>query len=74
MNQEIFETLFEAKVLVNRWKIEYNTIRPLNSLNYRPPSPEAIKLEWLENVLPSLNNWNNLSGTTYKVRSMGEYA
>ena len=43
LNREIFDTLFEAKVLVDRWKQEYNTVRPHSSLNYRPPAPEAIK-------------------------------
>ena len=45
LNREIFETLLEAKVLVGRWKTEYNTIRPHSSLNYQPPAPEALKLE-----------------------------
>jgi len=45
LNREIFDTLFEAKVLVDRWKQEYNTVRPHSSLNYRPPAPEAIKPE-----------------------------
>ena len=51
LNQEIFETLFEAKVPVGKWKTEYNTVRPHSSLNYRPPAPEAIKLECLENAV-----------------------
>jgi len=42
LNLEIFDTLFEAKVLAERWRREYNTFRPHSSLNYRPPSPEAI--------------------------------
>jgi transposase InsO family protein len=41
LNREIFDTLFEAKVLVNRWRREYNTIRPHSSLGYKPPVPEA---------------------------------
>lgn len=42
LDREIFDTVFEARVLVDRWKIEYNTVRPHSSLNYRPPAPEAI--------------------------------
>ncbi|MDP2943086.1 MAG: IS3 family transposase [Candidatus Omnitrophota bacterium] len=42
LNRELFDTLFEAKVLANRWKREYNTVRPHSSLGYRPPAPEAI--------------------------------
>jgi transposase InsO family protein len=42
LNREIFDTVFEAKVLADRWKREYNTVRPHSSLQYRPPAPEAI--------------------------------
>ncbi len=31
LNVEIFDTLFEAKVLVERWRREYNTLRPQSS-------------------------------------------
>ena len=41
LNREIFDTLFETKVLVDRWRKEYNTIRPHSSLGYKPPAPEA---------------------------------
>jgi transposase InsO family protein len=43
LNVEIFDTLFEAKVLVEGWRREYNTLRPHSSLGYRPPAPEAIE-------------------------------
>ena len=42
LNGEIFDTLLEAKVLIERWRREYNTIRPYSSLGYQPPAPEAI--------------------------------
>ena len=42
LNGEIFFTLTEAKVLIERWRREYNTVRPHSSLGYRPPAPEAI--------------------------------
>ena len=42
LNREVFDTLFEAKVLVERWRREYNHIRPHSSLGYRPPAPEVI--------------------------------
>lgn len=41
LNGEIFETLLEAKVLIERWRIEYNTVRPHSSLGYSPPAPET---------------------------------
>ena len=40
---EIFETLFEAKVLIERWRKEYNTFRPHSALGYLPPTPETVE-------------------------------
>ncbi len=42
LNGEIFDTLWEAKVLTERWRREYNQQRPHSSLGYRPPAPEAF--------------------------------
>ena len=42
LNREVFDTLFEAKVLVERWRLEYNHIRPHSALGYLPPAPDAI--------------------------------
>jgi hypothetical protein len=42
LNGEIFYTLLEAKVLIERWRQHYNRVRPHSSLGYRPPAPEAI--------------------------------
>ena len=42
LNMEIFYTLKEAKVLIERWRHHYNTIRPHSSLGYKPPAPETI--------------------------------
>ena len=41
LNGEIFYTLREAKVLIERWRRQYNTVRPHSALGYRPPAPEA---------------------------------
>jgi transposase InsO family protein len=41
LNREIFATLTEARILIERWVHEYNCIRPHSSLGYRPPAPEA---------------------------------
>ena len=45
LDRELFDTLLEAKVLIERWQVEYNTIRPHSSLGYRPPAPEAWHVE-----------------------------
>lgn len=41
LNPELFDTLLEARVLVERWRTVYNTVRPHSALDYRPPAPEA---------------------------------
>jgi putative transposase len=41
LNSEIFDTMTEAKVLIERWRAYYNTERPHSSLDYMPPAPEA---------------------------------
>jgi transposase InsO family protein len=42
LDRELFDTLWEVQVLVERWRQTYNTIRPHSALGYRPPAPEAI--------------------------------
>jgi putative transposase len=59
LNGEIFDTLQEAKILIERWRVHYNTIRPHSSLGYRPPAPETIAPRWLNQSPLSLKNWYN---------------
>ena len=42
LNREVFSTLKEAKVVIEKWRQEYNTIRPHSSLHGLPPAPETI--------------------------------
>ena len=42
LNVEVFNTLLEAKVLIEQWRVHYNTVRPHSSLGYRPPAPEVV--------------------------------
>jgi len=46
LNGEIFYTLKEAQVLIEQWRKVYNTVRPHNSLGYKPPAPETITLDY----------------------------
>lgn len=46
LNVEIFTTLFEARVLIENWRKDYNQIRPHSALGYRPPAPEVIMLAY----------------------------
>ena len=34
----IFDTLLEAKVMIEQWRVENNTNRPHSALRYRPPA------------------------------------
>ena len=42
LNTEVFNSLAEAKVLIEQWRRHYNTVRPHSSLGYRPPAPEVV--------------------------------
>lgn len=54
LNREIFFSLLEAQVLVERWRVEYNTIRPHSALGYKPPVPVAVLPSYeVEKVLKS---------------------
>ncbi len=41
LNGEIFCTLKEAQILIERWRIDHNTTRLHSSLGYRPPAPQT---------------------------------
>jgi putative transposase len=42
---EAFNSLLEARVLVEDWRIEYNTVRPHSALGYR--TPNAYRQTWI---------------------------
>ena len=42
LNGEIFYTLKEAQILIEQWRLHYNTVRPHSSLGYRPPAPQTV--------------------------------
>lgn len=44
LDGEIFYSLLEAKVVIERWRREYNTMRPHSSLGGKPPTPETITI------------------------------
>jgi putative transposase len=43
LNGEIFYSLREAQIVIEQWRIEYNTRRPHSALGYRPPAPETFR-------------------------------
>ena len=42
LDGEVFNTLREARVLIERWRLHFNTVRPHSALGYRPPAPEVV--------------------------------
>jgi putative transposase len=42
LNGEIFYSLKEAQIVIEQWRVEYNTKRPHSALGYRPPAPSTI--------------------------------
>ena len=49
LNREIFYSLKEAQILIERWRMHYNTLRPHSSLGYKPPAPVTIKPSHVKN-------------------------
>jgi putative transposase len=43
LNGEIFDTLLEARVVIENRRLAYNRFRPHSSLGYRPPAPEGLE-------------------------------
>lgn len=55
LNGEIFYTLQEAKILIEKWRREYNQVRPHSALGYKPPTPRAVvMLPLTASLLPGL--------------------
>src|SRR6201999_3053994 len=63
LDREVFDTLLEAKVLIERWRHSYNTVRPHSSLGYRAPAPEATQPCSLASATPQQANRAGLKTT-----------
>jgi putative transposase len=50
LNGEVFDTVTEARVITERWRKHYNTIRPHSSLGYKPPAPETYSFPQVANA------------------------
>ena len=56
LNGEIFCSLKEAQVLIEKWRREYNEFRPHSSLGYKTPAPLAVLPSYeKENVLKAIH-------------------
>ena len=47
---EIFDTVLEARIIIERWRRHYNTERPHSALGFRPPAPMTLKPLQLANA------------------------
>jgi Integrase core domain len=39
--ERFFHSLKEAQIIIERWRVLYNTLRPHSALGYRPPAAAA---------------------------------
>ena len=67
LNREIFGSLLEAKVLVEQWRMEYNTNRPHSSLRYQ--TPQEVADRWQTTLraspcAPSARTTRNINNRT----------
>ena len=46
LEREAFDTLLEAKVLIEQWRPHSNTVRLHSALRYRPPGPGGDAATW----------------------------
>lgn len=44
LNEHVFTSLAEARRIIEAWRVDYNTVRPHSSLNYR--TPEEFAASW----------------------------
>ena len=42
LDGEIFYTLREAQIVIENWRRHFNSIRPHETLGYKPPAPEVF--------------------------------
>jgi len=60
--QSIGPAEINAKVLIERWRKEYNTLRTDSALGYLPPASETV--EEIQTVTVWLNTNSNFKGGT----------
>jgi putative transposase len=42
LNGEIFYSLKEAQIVIEKWRVNYNTQWAHSALGYRPPAPRGL--------------------------------
>jgi len=60
LNREIFGSLWEARVVIEQWRLYYNAERPHSSLGYQTPSETSAKRSFLKAVVYLAEKQSNL--------------
>ena len=69
LNGEIFYTLAEARVLIERWRWEYNHVRSHSSLGYLPPAPAAwVPADTVVEATLCVSRWHGQRGHVRRVQ------
>ena len=68
LNGEIFHSMKEIRVLAERWRVHFNTVRPHSSLGYRPPAPEAWVAKSLGCDESQLVRQGNIAGARLRMK------
>src|SRR6202521_4273270 len=69
LNGEIFYSLKEAQVVIEKWRGKYNTKRAQSALGYRPPAPPSVTTgEQIHLHSPWLRYKNSLTSPGLKPR------
>ena len=62
LEMESFNSLFEAQLLLDDWRLEYNHYRPHQSLNYMTPAEYARPLEDRQPTRTLITSWTEKRG------------
>ncbi len=52
LNEEVFKSLADARIKLNRWRYDYNNVRPHSALNGNPPATARRALELPDGSTP----------------------
>lgn len=57
LHAELFSSIADAKVKIDKWRIEYNTGRPHSSIGYR--TPEEVEIDFFQRMEEKMNTGTN---------------
>jgi putative transposase len=72
LNGEIFYSLKEAQIAIERGRVHYNTRRPRSALGYRPPAPTAVESREPASLADVVTQTNNSADTKDRAGQLGK--